>query len=210
MRVDTKVLGDLSQQLGEELGRLTDQICKLAGREFNINSPKQVAECFEELNIISGRKTSTGRVSTSRAVLEELATTHELPRLIIEYRELAKLNSVYTAALPHQSAGDGRINGLLNQTVAATGRLSSRDPNLQNIPIRTEQGRRIRAAFVAEKGNKLISADYSQLELRLLAHITRDEVMLDAFQKGDDIHNRTTRLVFGATTDPKIRDTRLF
>ncbi len=210
MRVDTKVLADLSQHLGEELAKLTDQICKLAGREFNINSPKQVAECFEELNIISGRKTSTGRVSTSRAVLEELAQTYELPRLIIEYRELDKLKSVYTDALPHQIAADGRIHGQLNQTVAATGRLSSSDPNLQNIPIRTEQGRRIRAAFVAEKGNKLISADYSQLELRLLAHITRDEVMLDAFQKGDDIHNRTARLVFGAKTDEELKDTRRF
>jgi len=210
MRVDTKVLADLSQHLGEELAKLTDQICKLAGREFNINSPKQVAECFEELNIISGRKTSTGRVSTSRAVLEELAQTYELPRLIIEYRELDKLKSVYTDALPHQIAADGRIHGQLNQTVAATGRLSSSDPNLQNIPIRTEQGRRIRAAFVAEKGNKLISADYSQLELRLLAHITRDEVMLDAFQKGDDIHNRTARLVFGAKTDEELRDARRF
>jgi DNA polymerase-1 len=210
MRVDTKVLADLSQQLGEDLGKLTGQICQLAGREFNINSPKQVAECFEELNIISGRKTSTGRVSTSRAVLEELAATHELPRLIIEYRELDKLKSVYTDALPLQIAADGRIHGLLNQTVAATGRLSSSDPNLQNIPIRTEQGRRIRAAFVAEKGNKLISADYSQLELRLLAHITRDEVMLDAFQKGDDIHNRTARLVFGAKTDEELKDARRF
>jgi len=210
MRVDTKVLADLSRHLGEELAKLTDQICKLAGREFNINSPKQVAECFEALNIISGRKTSTGRVSTSRAVLEELAQTYELPRLIIEYRELDKLKSVYTDALPHQIAADGRIHGQLNQTVAATGRLSSSDPNLQNIPIRTEQGRRIRAAFVAEKGNKLISADYSQLELRLLAHITRDEVMLDAFQKGDDIHNRTARLVFGAKTDEELRDARRF
>ena len=210
MRVDTKVLADLSQHLGEELAKLTDQICKLAGREFNINSPKQVAECFEELNIISGRKTSTGRVSTSRAVLEELAQTYDLPRLIIEYRELDKLKSVYTDALPHQIGADGRIHGQLNQTVAATGRLSSSDPNLQNIPIRTEQGRRIRAAFVAEKGNKLISADYSQLELRLLAHITRDEVMLDAFQKGDDIHNRTARLVFGAKTDEELRDARRF
>ena len=210
MRVDTKVLADLSAHLGAELAKLTDRICKLAGREFNINSPKQVAECFEELNIISGRKTSTGRVSTSRAVLEELAQTYELPRLIIEYRELDKLKSVYTDALPHQIAADGRIHGQLNQTVAATGRLSSSDPNLQNIPIRTEQGRRIRAAFVAEKGNKLISADYSQLELRLLAHITRDEVMLDAFQKGDDIHNRTARLVFNAKTDEELKEARRF
>jgi DNA polymerase-1 len=210
IRVDCEVLAELSRYLGSELEKLTTRICELAGREFNINSPKQVGECFEALNILSGRKTSTGRVSTSKAVLEELALTHELPRLIIEYRELEKLKSVYTDALPHQVASDGRIHGSLNQTVAATGRLSSSDPNLQNIPIRTELGRRIRRAFVAESGNKLISADYSQLELRLLAHITRDEVMLDAFQKGDDIHNRTSRLVFGAVTDEELKEKRRF
>lgn len=210
IRLDCEVLAQLSRYLGEELEKLTTGICELAGREFNINSPKQVAECFEALNIVSGRKTSTGRVSTSKAVLEELALTHELPRLIIEYRELEKLKSVYTDALPHQVAADGRIHGSLNQTVAATGRLSSSDPNLQNIPIRTELGRRIRRAFVAEPGNKLISADYSQLELRLLAHITRDEVMLDAFQKGDDIHNRTSRLVFSARTDEELKEKRRF
>ncbi|PYS84735.1 MAG: hypothetical protein DMF70_05070 [Acidobacteria bacterium] len=204
------VLAELSKHIGEELEKLTAKIYSAAGHEFKINSPKQVGEVLEELNISSGRKTSTGRVSTSKGVLEELAQTYELPRLIIEYRELDKLKSVYTDALPHQIAADGRIHGQLNQTVAATGRLSSSDPNLQNIPIRTEQGRRIRAAFVAEKGNKLISADYSQLELRLLAHITRDEVMLDAFQKGDDIHNRTARLVFGAKTDAELKDARRF
>jgi DNA polymerase-1 len=210
IRADLNVLNDLSHHLGAELARLTDQICQLAGREFNINSPKQVAECFESLNILSGRKTSTGRVSTSKAVLEELALTHELPRMIIDYRELDKLKSVYTDALPHQIAADGRIHGQLNQTVAATGRLSSSDPNLQNIPIRTELGRRIRRAFVAAPGNKLISADYSQLELRLLAHITRDEVMLDAFQKGEDIHSRTARLVFNAKTDEELKEARRF
>lgn len=210
IRVDTGVLADLSRHLGEALAKLTDKICTLAGREFNINSPKQVAECFETLNIVSGRKTSTGRVSTSKAVLEELAHTHELPRLIIEYRELDKLKSVYTDALPGQIAADGRIHSQLNQTVAATGRLSSSEPNLQNIPIRTELGRRIRRAFVAEPGNKLIAADYSQLELRLLAHITRDEMMLDAFQKGEDIHSRTGRLVFGAKTDEELKEARRF
>ena len=210
MRIDTEVLAELSRNLGDQLATLTDRICQMAGREFNINSPKQVGECFEALNIISGRKTSTGRVSTSKAVLEELALTHELPRLIIEYRELEKLKSVYTDALPHQVAADGRVHGQLNQTVAATGRLSSSDPNLQNIPIRTELGRQIRRAFVAEKGNKLISADYSQLELRLLAHITRDAVMLDAFQKGEDIHNRTSRLVFGAQTESELKEARRF
>jgi DNA polymerase I len=210
IRVDLNVLNELSHHLGGELAKLTDKICQLAGREFNINSPKQVAECFESLNIVSGRKTSTGRVSTSKAVLEELAHTYELPRLIIEYRELDKLKSVYTDALPHQIAADGRIHSQLNQTVAATGRLSSSDPNLQNIPIRTELGRRIRRAFVASPGNKLISADYSQLELRLLAHITRDEVMLDAFQKGEDIHSRTARLVFNARTDEELKEARRF
>jgi DNA polymerase-1 len=163
-----------------------------------------------DLNISSGRKTSTGRISTSKAVLEELAQTYELPRLIIEYRELDKLKSVYTDALPHQIAADGRIHCQLNQTVAATGRLSSSDPNLQNIPIRSELGRRIRRAFVAEEGNKIISADYSQLELRLLAHITQDRVMLEAFQKGEDIHNRTARLVFGAKTDAELKEARRF
>jgi DNA polymerase-1 len=210
IRVDREVLAELSRHLGEELARLTGKICQLAGREFNINSPKQVAECFEELNIVSGRKTSTGRVSTSKAVLEELAQTYELPRLIIEYRELDKLKSVYTDALPHQIAADGRIHGQLNQTVAATGRLSASEPNLQNIPIRTELGRRIRRAFIPDPGNKLISADYSQLELRLLAHITRDEVMLDAFQRGDDIHDRTARLVFNAKTDEELKEARRF
>jgi DNA polymerase-1 len=210
LKVDPAVLADLSSYLGQELHKLTLQIYELAGREFNIGSPKQVGDVLGELNILSGRKTSTGRVSTSKAVLEELAQTHELPRLVIEYRELDKLKSVYTDALPHQIAADGRIHCLLNQTVAATGRLSSSDPNLQNIPIRTELGRRIRRAFVAEPGNKIISADYSQLELRLLAHITQDEVMLEAFQKGEDIHKRTARLVFGAKTDAELKEARRF
>ena len=210
LKVDPKVLADLSNYIGQELHKLTIQIYQLAGREFNIGSPKQVGEVLSDLNIDIGRKTSTGRVSTSKAVLEELAQQFELPRLIIDYRELDKLKSVYTDALPQQIATDGRIHCQLNQTVAATGRLSSSDPNLQNIPIRSEMGRRIRRAFVAEKGNKIISADYSQLELRLLAHITQDPVMLEAFQKGDDIHARTARLVFGAKTNEELREARRF
>jgi DNA polymerase-1 len=210
LKVDRATLADLSNYLGLELKKLTVKIYKLAGREFNIGSPKQVGEVLSELDMASGRKTSTGRVSTSKAVLEELAQTHELPRLIIDYRELDKLKSVYTDALPHQIAEDGRIHCLLNQTVAATGRLSSSEPNLQNIPIRTELGRRIRRAFVAEKGYKIISADYSQLELRLLAHITQDAVMLEAFQNGEDIHSRTARLVFGAKTDEELKEARRF
>jgi DNA polymerase-1 len=210
LKVDRATLADLSNYLGIELKKLTLKIYELAGREFNIGSPKQVGEVLSELEMTSGRKTSTGRISTSKAVLEELAQTFELPRMIIDYRELDKLKSVYTDALPHQIAADGRIHCLLNQTVAATGRLSSSEPNLQNIPIRTELGRRIRRSFVAEKGNKIISADYSQLELRLLAHITQDPVMLEAFQNGDDIHKRTARLVFGAQTDEELKEARRF
>ncbi len=210
LKVDRRVLMDLSSFLGHQLHDLTVKIYQLAGREFNIGSPKQVGEVLSELNINSNRKTSTGRVSTSKAVLEELAQSFDLPRLIIEYRELDKLKSVYTDALPHEIASDGRIHCKLNQTVAATGRLSASDPNLQNIPIRTDLGRRIRKAFVAEKGYKIISADYSQLELRLLAHITQDAVMLEAFQKGDDIHDRTARLVFGAKTDGELKEARRF
>jgi DNA polymerase-1 len=210
LKVDPKVLADLSSYIGQELHKRTLKIYELAGREFNIGSPKQVGEVLSDLNIDIGRKTSTGRISTSKAVLEELAQQFELPRLIIEYRELDKLKSVYTDALPHQIATDGRIHCQLNQTVAATGRLSSSDPNLQNIPIRSEMGRRIRRAFVAEQGNKIISADYSQLELRLLAHITQDPVMLEAFQKGEDIHARTARLVFGARTDEELKEARRF
>src|SRR5215203_2372972 len=210
LKVDPKVLADLSSYIGQELHKLTISIYQLAGREFNIGSPKQVGEVLSDLHIESGRKTSTGRISTSKAVLEELAQQFELPRLIIDYRELDKLKSVYTDALPHQIATDGRIHCQLNQTVAATGRLSSSDPNLQNIPIRSEMGRRIRRAFVAEKGNKLVSADYSQLELRLLAHGTHDPVMLDAFQKNDDIHERTARLVFGAKTKEELKEARRF
>ena len=210
IKVDPTVLKDLSNFISVELHKLTIKIYQLAGREFNIGSPKQVGDVLSELNIDIGRKTSTGRVSTSKAVLEELAQTFELPRLIIDYRELDKLKSVYTDSLPHQIATDGRIHCQLNQTVAATGRLSASEPNLQNIPIRTDLGRRIRRAFVAEKGNKIISADYSQLELRLLAHITQDPVMVEAFQKGEDIHARTARLVFGARSDAELKEARRF
>ncbi|MGH9899214.1 MAG: DNA polymerase I, partial [Pyrinomonadaceae bacterium] len=208
LRVDSQALKSLSTVFGEELGRLTAKIHELAGHEFNIGSPKQVGDVFEELNLITGRKTSTGRVSTSRAVLDELAQRYELPRLIIEYREIDKLKSVYADALPGQIGPDGRIHCQLNQTVAATGRLSSRNPNLQNIPIRTELGRRIRSAFIPAVGYKLIAADYSQLELRILAHIARDPVMLEAFQKGEDIHSRTARLVFGANTKSELKEKR--
>jgi DNA polymerase-1 len=210
LKVDTDALGELSKLFGAELEKLTAQIYKEAGREFKIGSPKQVGEVFESLNISTGRKTSTGQVSTNRAVLDELAQQFELPRLIIEYRELDKLKATYTDSLPTLVGADGRIHSQLNQTVTATGRLSSSDPNLQNIPIRTELGRRIRRAFVPEKGNVFVAADYSQLELRLLAHITRDEKMLEAFKHGDDIHAQTARLVFGAKTPAELKEKRRF
>jgi len=211
LRVDTSVLGELSALFGAELEKLTAQIYKVAGREFKINSPKQVGEVLEELNISTGRKTATGQVSTSRAVLDELAAQgFELPRLLIEFRELDKLKATYTDALPALVGPDGRIHSQLNQTVTATGRLSSSEPNLQNIPIRTELGRRIRRAFVPEKGNVFVAADYSQLELRLLAHVTKDSQMLDAFQKDEDIHERTARLVFGARTKEELKEKRRF
>jgi DNA polymerase-1 len=210
LKVDTKTLGELSKLFGAELEKLTARIYKEAGREFKIGSPKQVGEVLESLNISTGRKTSTGQVSTNRAVLEELAQQYELPRLLIEYRELDKLKATYTDSLPALVGPDGRIHSQLNQTVTATGRLSSSEPNLQNIPIRTELGQRIRRAFVPEKGHVFVAADYSQLELRLLAHITRDEKMLEAFQRGEDIHAQTARLVFKAKTPAELKEKRRF
>jgi DNA polymerase-1 len=208
-RVDTQVLADLSAEMERELEKLTKRIYKLAGEEFNINSPSQLGEIFERLNFEVSRRTSTGKISTSRDILEELAGKYELPRLVIEYRELAKLKGTYVDAFPSLiSPQDGRIHTTLTQTVTATGRLSSLNPNMQNIPIRSEMGRRIRRAFIPAEGCVLLSADYSQIELRLLAHITKDEVMLDAFRKGEDIHARTARAVFGARTDGELREKR--
>ena len=208
MKVDGDNLKEFSEFMSTELERLKTKIYELAGHEFNIGSPKQVGEVFEELNISTGRKTATGQVSTSRDVLDELAHTYEIAQLIIDYREIDKLKATYADALPTMISPDGRIHGCLKQTVAATGRLSSTDPNLQNIPNRTELGRRIRAAFIPEKGNKLLSADYSQLELRILAHITRDPVMLEAYQTGEDIHAKTARLVFGAKDAKELKEKR--
>src|SRR5262249_6711874 len=197
--VDMKVLAGLSVEMEKELDRLTKQIYQLAGRQFNIASTTQLGEIFEELNYEVSKRTATGKIATGRDVLDELAEKYELPRLVIEHRELAKLKSTYVEALPSLiDPGDGRVHTTLNQTIAATGRLSSTDPNLQNIPVRTEMGRRIRRAFIPAKGNVLLSADYSQIELRLLAHVTKDPVMLETFRKGEDIHTRTAREVFGA------------
>ncbi|MGI8470227.1 MAG: DNA polymerase I [Pyrinomonadaceae bacterium] len=208
MKVDVGALKGFSDFVSTELETLREKIYKISGREFNIGSPKQVGEILQELNIAGGKKTATGQVSTSKDILTELAETYEIAQLIIDYRELDKLKATYADALPKLIDADGRIHGNLNQTVAVTGRLSSTDPNLQNIPIRTELGQQIRRAFIPENGNKLISADYSQLELRLLAHITRDARMLEAFQNGEDIHAQTAQLVFGAKTPAELKIAR--
>ncbi len=208
MKVNVEALKGFSDFVSTELEDLREKIYAIAGREFNIGSPKQVGEVLQELNIAGGKKTATGQVSTSKDILTELAENYEIAQLIIDYRELDKLKATYADALPKLIDEDGRIHGNLNQTVAVTGRLSSTDPNLQNIPIRTELGQQIRRAFIPEPGNKLISADYSQLELRLLAQITRDERMLDAFQNGEDIHAQTAELVFGAKTPAELKIAR--
>ncbi|MCI0485535.1 MAG: DNA polymerase I, partial [Blastocatellia bacterium] len=209
VRIDTVALEEAGREMEAEIHRLTAEIYKLAGEEFNINSTVQLAEIFEKLNFEVSRKTKTGRISTSADVLEELAAKYELPRLVIEYRELAKLKSTYVDALPRLiNPRTGRVHTTLNQAVAATGRLSSTNPGLQNIPVRSELGRRIRAAFVPSPGYVLMSADYSQIELRLFAHLTGDPAMTDAFKRGEDIHAQTARVVFGAKTAEEEADKR--
>jgi DNA polymerase I len=201
IKVDRPTLQKMSQEMEKNLTELTSRIYQAAGMEFNINSPKQLGEVlFVKLNLPTVKKMrKTGGYSTDQGVLEELAQTYEIPKLILEYRQVSKLKSTYVDALPaliHLKTG--RVHSSFNQTGAATGRLSSSDPNLQNIPIRSEMGRLIRSAFVPEKGNLLISADYSQVELRVLAHLSEDEVLVDAFRAGEDIHDRTAREVFSA------------
>jgi DNA polymerase-1 len=198
IRVDPARLADFSKELDLTLERLTREIYGLAGEEFNIGSPKQMAQIlFEKLKLPPVKKTKTG-YSTDADVLEQLALGHELPAKIIEHRTLAKLKSTYADALPVMiNAATGRIHTSFNQLVAATGRLSSSTPNLQNIPIRTELGRRIRAAFVPEPGWRFVAADYSQIELRILAHVSGEESLLAAFRAGEDIHRRTAAEVFG-------------
>jgi DNA polymerase-1 len=208
-RVDNETLKVLSVEMEKEIEKLSRKIYQLAGREFNIGSPAQLGDIFEELNFEVSRRTATGKISTSRDVLDELAGKYELPRLIIEHRELAKLKGTYVDAFPSLiDPEDGRIHTTLNQTSTATGRISSTDPNLQNIPIRTEMGRRIRRAFIPAEGHLLLAADYSQIELRLLAHITKDPVMLETFRRGEDIHTRTAREVFGAKTPEQLKEAR--
>ena len=212
VRVDSKELDRISTQLADEMTKLEKSIFELAGFEFNINSPQQLAEVlFDKLNLSPprmGRFKPKSR-STAADVLEELSEVHDLPKKMIEYRELTKLKSNYADVLPRLIYPlTERLHTSFCQTGTATGRLSSSNPNLQNIPMRTELGREIRAAFVAPAGSLLLSADYSQIELRILAHLSHDPVLTEAFQRGEDIHSRTAQEVFGVGPMAQTREHR--
>ena len=203
IRVDRELLANLSRQFAIDLGRLEKEIHAAAGTDFNIASTPQLRTVlFEKLQLPVLKKTKTG-ASTDYEVLEQLAGMgHEVPRLLIEYRELSKLKSTYVDSLPLNINPDtGRIHTSFNQTGAATGRLSSSDPNLQNIPIRTPRGEEIRRAFIASPGSVLLTADYSQIELRLLAHLSGDPLLVEAFERGGDIHRQTAAVIFGVPDD---------
>jgi DNA polymerase I len=198
--IDRAALGKMSQRLEIEIEAKAKEIYECCGSEFNINSPKQLGDVlFNKLNLPKPVKYGKGKtISTAVDVLEELAAGHEAPKLVLEYRQLAKLKSTYVDALPALlNSGTGRLHTTFDQTGTATGRLSSANPNLQNIPIRTEVGREIRAAFTAAPGHLLLAADYSQIELRLLAHYSNDPLLVEAFRRGDDIHTLTASQVFG-------------
>jgi DNA polymerase-1 len=204
VRIDVKFLNKMSAELEEESCRLEREIVDMAGEEINVNSPRQLgALLFEKMKIKPLRRTQKSKAySTDQEVLEELAHRHPIARRILEYRTVTKLRSTYVEALPALVNPDtGRVHTSFNQTVAATGRLSSSDPNLQNIPIRTDLGRKIRRAFIPEDGCVLMAADYSQIELRVLAHMADDPEMIAAFRRGEDIHVRTAAEIFGVPSD---------
>lgn len=201
IKLDQGVLGAIRDDIAARVVEAEKRCHEVAGRPFNVGSPRDVAEVlFDELNLPKSKRTKTG-YSTDSSVLEQLVEHHELPQCILDWRQLQKLESTYLRKLPTWVAADGRIHTTFNQSVAATGRLSSTDPNLQNIPIRTYEGRRIRDAFVAEEGHVLLSCDYSQVELRVLAHFCGDGPLVEWFQRGEDIHRRTASEVFGTPID---------
>ena len=210
IRVDAVALAKQSKQLGKQLEKLQLQVFEIAGEEFNLGSPKQLQTIFyEKLELPILKKTKTGQPSTAEPVLQELAQDYEMPKLILEHRSLSKLKSTYTDKLPLEiNKGTGRIHSSFQQAVAATGRLSSTDPNLQNIPIRTAEGRRVRQAFVCDPGNKLLAADYSQVELRIMAHLSQDEGLLTAFSSAQDVHKATAADVFGVALEDVSTDQR--
>ncbi|WP_368173120.1 DNA polymerase I [Aeromonas sp. R2-1] len=208
--IEPKLLHQQSQEIEVRLAELEKQAHELAGQEFNLSSPKQLGEIlFTKLGLPIIKKTPKGAPSTAEEVLAELAETYELPQLLMEHRGLAKLKSTYTDKLPLMiKPQTGRVHTSYHQAVAATGRLSSTDPNLQNIPVRNEQGRRIRQAFIPCAGYKLVAADYSQIELRIMAHLSGDKGLLTAFAEGKDIHKATAAEVFGVALDAVTSDMR--
>jgi len=210
IRIDVGLLGEMSATMGAQIADLEKRIYAEAGTDFNINSPTQLGHIlFEKLNYPVLKKTKTKQYSTNMEVLEELAGHgFPIPQLILQHRELHKLKSTYIDALPQLVGTDGRVHTSFNQAVAATGRLSSSDPNLQNIPIRTQQGRVIRKAFIADEGNVLLSADYSQVELRILAHITQDADLIETFRRGADIHRATASKMFSIPEDELTHEQR--
>ena len=208
--LDEHTLENHSAELAEKMAAAEQQAFALAGKEFNLNSPKQLREIlFEEQKIPSTKKTATGQLSTSEEVLQDLSHQHELPALILEYRSLSKIKNTYTDKLPLEIHSDtGRVHTSYHQAVASTGRLSSNNPNLQNIPIRTAEGRKVRKAFVAPSGWKVMAADYSQIELRIMAHLSQDENLLNAFKHDLDVHSQTASQVFAVELDTVSREQR--
>jgi DNA polymerase I len=210
VRIDRSALTDLSARLGGEMHRVSEEIFESCGHRFNINSPKQLGDVlFNRMHLPKPMKYGRGKVvSTAVDVLEELAEHNEVPRMVLEYRQLAKLKSTYVDSLPLLADSSSRVHTTFNQVGTATGRLSSTNPNLQNIPVRTALGREIRAAFIAAPGRLLISADYSQIELRLLAHLSEDPLLVRAFKNGEDIHTLTASEVFGIRSEEMDKQTR--
>jgi len=201
--IDGGLLEEQGRELSERMAELTESAHGLAGVAFNLDSPKQLQEVlYDRLGLPVLKKTPKGQPSTAEPVLQDLAVDYELPRVIMAYRSLAKLKSTYTDKLPLQiNQRTGRVHTSYHQAVAATGRLSSSDPNLQNIPVRTEEGRRIRQAFVAPSGRRIVAADYSQIELRIMAHLSGDDGLMSAFAEDLDIHRATAAEVFGTEVD---------
>ena len=208
--VDAELLQAQSEEIAAKVKAIEGLAHEDAGQEFNLGSSKQIGELLYEVKGMPViRKTPKGQPSTAEDVLEQLAADYPLPKLILDYRSLSKLKSTYTDKLPQQiNSTTGRVHTSYHQAVASTGRLSSSDPNLQNIPIRTHEGRRIREAFIAPEGYKILAADYSQIELRIMAHLSADESLLSAFESGDDIHSATAAEVFGADIDTVDADQR--
>jgi len=197
--IDSELLGVQSNELGKRMLELEQQAYELAGGPFNLGSPKQIGEIFfVKLGLPVIKKTATGAASTDEEVLQKLAEDYPLPKILLEHRGMSKLKSTYTDKLPKMvNASTGRVHTNYSQAVAITGRLSSNEPNLQNIPVRNAEGRRIREAFIAPPGSVIVSADYSQIELRIMAHISGDTAMLKAFADGEDIHRATAAEIFG-------------